>query len=71
MKEMKQSNLRYDCRYIYFDATLTLSDTDRDSLPSAVPGQKWAERARMEMMGVMHAPTVQNLMVSVFFFGTR
>ncbi|RFU75772.1 hypothetical protein TARUN_6531 [Trichoderma arundinaceum] len=49
-------------RHIYFDATLTLDGVDRDSLPSTVPGQAWAERARKEMLGEMHAPTVQNLM---------
>ncbi|KAL7943541.1 hypothetical protein V8C42DRAFT_329365 [Trichoderma barbatum] len=49
-------------RQIYFDATLTLDISDRDSLPGVVPGQAWAERARKEILGEMHAPTVQNLM---------
>ncbi|UKZ77094.1 hypothetical protein TrVFT333_004812 [Trichoderma virens FT-333] len=49
-------------RHIYFDATLTLNGPDRDSLPNVVPGQAWAERARKEILGEMHAPTVQNLM---------
>ncbi|KAL7792436.1 hypothetical protein V8C37DRAFT_380295 [Trichoderma ceciliae] len=49
-------------RHIYFDAKLTLDGADRDALASAVPGQAWAERARKEILGEMHAPTVQNLM---------
>ena len=53
----------YDRRHIYFDATLALDGPDRESLPSIVPGQAWAERARKEILGEMHAPTVQNLMV--------
>ncbi|KAL7934957.1 hypothetical protein V8C35DRAFT_279425 [Trichoderma chlorosporum] len=49
-------------RHIYFDATLTLDSSNRDSLPDVVPGQAWAERAKKEILGEMHAPTVQNLM---------
>ncbi|KAK4079651.1 transcriptional regulator family: Fungal Specific TF [Trichoderma harzianum] len=49
-------------RHIYFDATFTLDGPDRDLLPSVIPGQAWAERARKEILGEMHAPTVQNLM---------
>ncbi|PNP54047.1 hypothetical protein THARTR1_05254 [Trichoderma harzianum] len=49
-------------RHIYFDATFTLDGPERDSLPSVIPGQAWAERARKEILGEMHAPTIQNLM---------
>ncbi|KAH6606903.1 hypothetical protein Trco_006056 [Trichoderma cornu-damae] len=59
--------------YIYFDAALTLDGADRDSLPSVVPGQAWAERARKEMVGEMHAPTVQSLMTAALLceYGLR
>jgi hypothetical protein len=53
-----------DFRHIYFDAILSLDDLDRDSLPAAIPGHEWAERARKEVLGELHAPTVQSLMVS-------
>ncbi|KAL6867027.1 hypothetical protein J3F83DRAFT_103124 [Trichoderma novae-zelandiae] len=60
-------------RHIYFDATLALDGPDRDSLPSIVPGQAWAERARKEILGEMHAPTVQNLMAGALLceYGLR
>lgn len=53
-----------DFRHIYFDAILSLDGPDRDSLPTAIPGHEWAERARKEVLGELHAPTVQCLMVS-------
>ncbi|EHK41509.1 uncharacterized protein TrAtP1_005005 [Trichoderma atroviride] len=49
-------------RHIYFDAILSLDGADRDSLPTAIPGHEWAERARKEVLGELHAPTVQSLM---------
>ncbi|KAL7920929.1 hypothetical protein ACQKWADRAFT_297116 [Trichoderma austrokoningii] len=49
-------------RHIYFDAILSLDGLDRDSLPTAIPGHEWAERARKEILGDLHAPTVQSLM---------
>ncbi|KAH8125289.1 hypothetical protein LI328DRAFT_155837 [Trichoderma asperelloides] len=49
-------------RHIYFDAILSLDGPDRDSLPIAIPGHEWAERARKEVLGELHAPTVQSLM---------
>lgn len=51
-------------RHIYFDAILSLDGADRDSFPTAIPGHEWAERARKEVLGELHAPTVQSLMVS-------
>lgn len=59
----RQPNQLSGPRHIYFDATFTLDGPDRDLLPSVIPGQAWAERARKEILGEMHAPTVQNLMV--------
>ncbi|KAL7974367.1 hypothetical protein HDV63DRAFT_111362 [Trichoderma sp. SZMC 28014] len=49
-------------RHIYFDAILSMDGADRDSLPTASPGHQWAERARKEVLGELHAPTVQSLM---------
>jgi hypothetical protein len=53
-----------DFRHIYFDAILSLDGIDHASLPTAIPGHEWAERARKEVLGELHAPTVQSLMVS-------
>ncbi|PTB75659.1 hypothetical protein M440DRAFT_1439356 [Trichoderma longibrachiatum ATCC 18648] len=60
-------------RHIYFDATLALGGLERESLPSIIPGQAWAERARKEILGEMHAPTVQNLMAGALLceYGLR
>lgn len=57
----------FSYRHIYFDA---LAASPGRPFPNAIsnpiPGQAWTERARGEVLGEIHAPTIHHLMVRLF-----
>lgn len=51
-------------RHIYFDHQASQNALQMVSETVEIPGAKWADRARQEVLREIHAPTVQHLMVS-------